>query len=57
MKGIPDMGGLYSMPDRLAWEAGEIGDREHPEPEYDCNGYPITKDTGEPIYVPGIGWF
>lgn len=41
MKGIPDMGGLYSMPDRLAWEAGQIGDELHGEPDFDDDGLPI----------------
>ena len=41
MKGIPDSSGLYSYPDRLAWEAGEIGDIEHPEPDFRDDGLPI----------------
>ena len=48
MKGIPDSGGLYSYPDRLAWEAGEVGDREHPEMAY---GEPDFDEKGLPIHV------
>jgi hypothetical protein len=38
---IPDVGAEWIFTDRLAWEAGEIGDELHPEPDFDEDGLPI----------------
>lgn len=35
MKGIPDVGAEWTYADRLAFEAGEIGDELHGEPDFE----------------------
>lgn len=48
MKGIPDVGAEWTFSDRMAWEAGELGDELYPEPDFDDDGLPIiTKVNGK----------